>query len=205
MAKKQFDLTSMDGRLAYAIETYGAKEIAEAIGISISQAYRIGKGSKTTLENAVKIAQVTGFNLQWLAFGEGAERVAGSELKAFSEDGQELLVELKQYKQDQPFTHYFTREYLEELKLNKANCLGWEVDIDNNYFPKGTELVIATDQKTGKGRFVIQVAGSDLIAEVEPKLDGSIDVHAGNTENLTAEGFAALEVVGKIVWHAQKS
>lgn len=206
MVRKNHEFDTMEGRLAYVIDSFGVNELAEAIGISVSQIYRISGGAKTTLENAIKIAQVTGFNLQWLAFGEGPQQTIES--AGLDESIYAMIPDIK----DTNIVTPFNKAYLSnELNSDPANCLTWKVVGNhlNNKYINGDILLIDTNQKAGNGNFLIKVANSEVIVSIQNMLNGTVKtvrtVSGKETEEeLAPNYFDNLNIIGRVIWSSRK-
>ena len=210
MAIKKYDLETMEGRMAYAIDSKGQAEVARAIGVSTTQVYRITKGSKTTLENAIKIAQFTGFNMQWLAFGEGPQfseqsldQILDSEFIAIpyintSDDKTPSVFSSLKYSKS-----FIADELKAEPKDLLAHKLSSEISSNKVHYAKGDELLLDRRKKSDNGFYLIKVNNNFLLVAVEFLLSGKVKVSSGSNlesiQELSQEEFSNLEIMGLVV------
>ncbi len=212
MAKKSnmegLDLDTLSGRLAYAIKTRGPTFVAKQSGISAAQISRLaGQQQKTTLENAALISIATGFELKWIAVGEGPQLVDDDLWEHTSS-----FSKISELDTNQKINISFAPEFLEEQKVDAKQCLAWKIESPFNIggIKTGYVVVIDTLQNKGSGIFVLESNGQKLIGELHINLDGSAkfktDINKPDTDqSLTKEQFNGLNIIGRVIWHGGNS
>jgi len=202
----ELDFDVMGDRFAYAIKSVGRKKVCDAIGLSEAHAYRISKGANTTIPIAVNIARATGFNLEWLATGEGPMKV-DSELWTET-DG---FVDVERLDKNQSRADMkFNPSYLEtDLGMSLDQCRQWVIDYDTAHKPyREGQTVLIDTQATNDGVYVICLGSTYQLVRIEHELNGRVTVYKDSMrgdgqlveQSLAPEQLDALGVCGRIRW-----
>lgn len=209
MAKKSnmegLDLGTLSGRLAYAVKSKGPKFISENTSISISMLGSISaQRSKTTLDNAAEIANATGFELKWIALGEGPQ-MNDADLWDYTSSFNKVLP----LDENQKLELSFNPEFLaNDLKVNVDDCRTWKIDYKINLLPfeSDSSVLINTTKKQGSGRFIIEANDTRMIAEIHVNINGSATIKTDSSkpdtdQTVTADQYKNLNIQGRIIWH----
>ena len=202
------DLSTVKGRLAYAIKSKGPSFVAERTSLASAQVSRLSRQlASTTLENAAEIAIVTGFELKWIALGEGPMKV-DDELWEHTN----TFKKVPQLDVNQNADFSFDPEFLTQQKVTAEQCRIWEVNcnVDLANLKRGYTVLIDTQQTQGSGIFVLESNSQRLIGEMHINLDGSAkfqtDISKPNTDqDLTKEQLSKLTTIGKVIWQGGQS
>lgn len=207
MAKKpnldEIDLSTIAGRLAYAVKSTGATKVSNTATLSIAQVNRIAaQQAKTSLENAAEIAIATGFELKWIALGEGPMRM---DEDLWEHTSQFTKVSQLDESQDIPFS--FNPEMFEQKGTKAEDCLTWVITspLKLKYTETGHTVLIDTSKKFETGTVVINANGKTLAGDLVMNLDGSAkfitDIENPSTnQELTKEQLQSLDIVGQVIW-----
>lgn len=198
---------SLEERLRDAIKSIEVKKLANATGLSRSQIYRIGSGqSKTTTEVAITIAKTTGYNIQWIAFGEGPKKSIESTWETAT--GFAVVKNLTEDSEYQ-FPISLSIEYLKHtLKVDAENCRAFTLKQDLlPPFKKNTSILIDISKKTPEsdGIYLLEIGGGYQIIEVESLINGDFNVKRGKNYEVREEAVSfdtkvKLPVAGKVIW-----
>ena len=202
------DLETLSGRLAFAIKTSGPTFVANNTSLSIAQVNRLSnEKASTTLENAAAIAQATGFELKWIALGDGPMKT-DDDLWEHTNNFKKI-VELDS---TQKLDLSFGPDFLEQQKVSADQCRVWEIDchIALADIKRGYMVLIDTHQNQGSGIYVLQSSNQNIIGEIHLNLDGSAkfktDINKPDTDqSLTKEQLEGLNIIGRVIWHGGKS
>ena len=203
-----FDLETIAGRLAYAVKSKGPSYLEKHTALGLAQLSRLGRQlGKTTLENAAEIAIATGFELKWIALGEGPMMV-NDELWEHTN----TFTKIPQLDESQNADFSFDPEFLEQKKVTADQCLVWEVDchVELANLKRGHTVLIDTQQTKGSGTFVLKSSDQTLIGDIHMNLDGSAkfktDMNNADTDQqLTKEQLEGLTIIGRVIWQAGQS
>lgn len=201
--KDEFDLSTVAGRLSYAVKSIGIAEAVRRTGMSRAQMSRIAYGqAKTTLENAAEIALASGFELKWIALGEGPQKV---DQELWSET--DRFIKVPQLDKSQKIYFNFSPEIFERNNTTPENCLVWVVDcpVLLEKVKKGNTVLIDTTRKKESGIVAIRLAGIVLVGELQFNLDGTARFRpqsdsSESDQHLSEELLQSLDIVGTIIW-----
>lgn len=199
-------------------------ELSEAIDVSTStfNAWMAG-GSSPGLDNLVRIQEVTGISVQWLATGQepmvlGAEgnrlpAVAGQvdgfvyvpryDVRAGAGAGQ--IVESENLKGFVAFREDWVRTRLRRNPINLKVIEAFGDSMSPTISDGDIMLVDTSEDRVRGAAIYIVLAGNEVIVKrVELKIDGTLEVKSDNPayEPITLRGhqIAELRVIGKVVW-----
>jgi hypothetical protein len=199
------NLGTISGRLAFAIKTKGPKFIAENTSISIATASRLStENGKTTLENAAEIAIATGFELRWIALGQGPQM---NDQSLWDETSQ--FTKIAPLDPTQKIDISFEPEYLSnELGVKAENCAVWEVNYNTNLknLKKGHTVLIHKIDVVG-GLLLTETHGKKQIVFSRINMDGSlsIELNDGLIQDIEKDDIKNLNVIGEIIWTGGQS
>lgn len=202
------NLESVSGRLAYAIKTKGPSFVEKQTSLSRAQVSRLSnEQTSTTLENAADIAQATGFELKWIALGEGPMMVS-EELWEHTNTFQKV----SELDSNQKLDLSFGPDFLEKQNVSAEQCRVWEIDshVSLTEIKRGYMVLIDTKQVKGSGVFVLENNNEKLIGELLINLDGSAKFitnseKADTDQTLTKEQLDNLNIIGRVIWHGGHS
>jgi hypothetical protein len=203
---KDLDLTTLKGRLAFAIKTTGPNLVIEKTSLSPSQVNRLStETGGTTLEAAAEIAIATGFELKWIALGTGPQKIDD---ELWQETDQHLKI--TPLDPTQKITLKFSPELItNELNTTHENCLVWKIDykINLDKLEKNSVVLIDKTETTGSGLFVVELGGKYQVAFIHLNMDKSANIKTDDSkpetnQTLTADNMAGVNIMGKIVFHA---
>lgn len=207
MARKSntdsLDLSETNGRLAFAIRTRGPKYVKDNSSLSGGQIERLATGKHgTTLDTAAEIALVTGFELKWIALGEGPQMI-DQEIWEHTN----TFTKIKQLDEKQNIGFSFNPEMIERKNATPKNCLTWVVE-SRTYLDDikaGHTVLIDTSKPLSSGYFVINANGQYILGFVQINLDGSAKFitdkqNPGTDQHLQKEQLESLEVIGQVIW-----
>ena len=203
------DLNTLKGRLAYAVKTKGPKYISEITGISTSMLGSISaQKTKTSLDNAALIAHATGFELKWIALGEGPQ-MSDADLWEYTSSFNEVMP----LDENQKLELSFNPDFLEqELKTKPANCRVWKIDykINLDQLEQDFIVLIDTSNKQGSGRFVVNVNDVISVVDIRINIDGSAtiktdSINSDTDQTITDEQYKKLNIQGRVIWHGGRS
>lgn len=209
MAKKgisDLDLSTLKGRLAFAIKTHGPTFVANNTSLSLAQVARLAaETGGTTLEAAAEIAIATGFELKWIALGEGPQKIDD---ELWEETNKHI--EINKLDTSQEIKLRFAPDLItDELTTTPENCLTWAVDykIKLDKLERNSLVLIDQTEKTGNGLFVVELGGKYQVASIHLNMDNSANIKTDDTkpetnQTLTAEQMAGVNIIGRIIYHA---
>lgn len=196
-----------------------AEQLSEAIGIS-PPTFRAWIAGRTppNLDNLVRLEEVTGVSIQWLATGRppmvlgkgvttddspGFVYVPRYDVRAGAGTGQ--VVESENLKGFLAFREDWVRS---RLRRNPANLVVFEAYGDSMYptIADGDVMLVDTseDRVRGPAIYVVLAGNEAIVKRVELKIDGSLLVKSDNPTyepmSLKGEQVAELRVLGKVVW-----
>jgi len=202
------NLETLKGRLAFAIKSKGPTYVAKHTSIGLGQVSRLSREmASTTLENAAEIAIATGFELKWIALGQGPMKT-DDELWEHTN----TFKKVPQLDKSQNADFSFDPEFLTQKKVTAEQCRIWEVDsnVELTNLKRGYTVLIDTLQNQGSGVFVLESNNQRLIGELHINLDGSAkfqtDMNKPNTDQLlTKEQLEGLDIIGRVIWYGAQS
>lgn len=197
------DLETITGRLAYAIKTAGPSFVSKNTTLSKSTIDRLSNGrGSTTLEASAEIAIATGFELKWIALGEGPQR--------FDRD---LWVETNRFKkpnkldENQVIDFSFSPDLFERKATTPDQCFAWVVQSQVNLkqIKTGHTVLIDTSKPISTGTIIIKANGHYLLGDLQINLDGTArfktDISAPDSDqNLTKDQLKNLDFIGHVIW-----
>jgi len=155
---------------------------------------------------AAKIAQFTGFSLEWLATGEGPMMV---DPDLWAETDRFVDVERLDKNQSRADMK-FNRTFLEaDLGMSVDHCRQWAVDYDTAHKPyREGQTVLIDTQATNDGVYVICLGSTYQLVRIEHELNGRVTVYKDSMrgdgqlveQSLAPEQLDALGVCGRIRW-----
>ena len=200
------DLETLKGRLAYAIKTKGPSYVAKHTSIGPAQVSRLSRQmASTTLENAAEIAIATGFELKWIALGQGPMMV-NDELWEYTN----TFKEITPLDESQKINMSFEPDFLEkELDVKVEECRIWKIDYKANLkgLERGYTVLLDTRNLSGGGLILVETNGTKRIIDALVNMDNTVSITMDNevTQNLTAEQFSELKIIGEVVWQGGQS
>jgi hypothetical protein len=205
---EDLDLETIRGRLSYAIKMTGATAVSNNTSISRAQVNRLSSGQgSTTLENAAEIAMATGFELKWIALGQGPMKI-DDELWEHTNS----FSKITQLDDNQNADFSFDPEFLAQQKVTADQCRVWEVDchVELPNLKRGHTVLIDTEQKKGSGTFVLKSNDQTLVGDIHMNLDGSAkfktDMNNSDTDQqLSTTQLEGLTIIGRVIWQAGQS
>ena len=200
------DLETLSGRLAFAIKTSGPTFVANNTSLSIAQVNRLSnEKASTTLENAAAIAQATGFELKWIALGDGPMKI-----------DDDLWEHTNSFKKIEPLDEAqkinmsFEPDFLSKsLGVEVEDCRIWEIDYKANLkgLERGYTVLVDIRKSERSGLILVETNGQKRIVETLSNMDGSVSITMDNDilQNLTAEQFNDLNILGSVIWQGGQS
>lgn len=211
-------------RIEKAINESGKKkiEIAKYIGVASSAITQWVKGETVNikLENLYKLAEITGFNPEWIAIGTGNERPEASDIP--SEDDYAVIEQFtakcaagKGYLNDHVEVKggmAFKRSWLERMGLNPEHCSVLETS-GQSMEPSinDGEIVLINHHdislKDGKIYLLRRYDGEIIIKRLVKSMSGWL-IRSDNAdkmkypdETISNSEIEQIEIIGRVVWH----
>ncbi len=209
----------MPGRIRFirSVSRLQNDELALAFGVSDSAFKSWLRGTDPAVKNLVKIQEVSGFSLQWIATGDGPMFSGGDDgkpapgfiyvprydVRASAGTGQ--LIETEQLKGFVAFREEWVRS---RLRRNPANLVVVEAYGDSMHptIADGDIMLvdISEERVRGSAIYFVRAGNEAIVKRIELKMDGSLVLKSDNPAyepwTVTTNEATDFKVLGKVIW-----